>query len=477
MKMTRRTVLKGLGGATLALPFLESFSPRRALAQQMAQQRFAIFFRQANGVACRQAVEGGGAGEYEPERFWPAQHGALTAQSMAGLALEQLTDHADQLLLVDHVNHEWFDYGDGHANGCMQALTAAPPLVDNQAGDSEAGGESIDHRIGLELNENGNESLFLYIGRDGGWLGGPSISYRGPGMRRAAYRDPRTAYDAIAGVDAMSAQAAQLLANRQKSINDLVRDQMQRLLGHPRLSGHDRDRLELHMAAIRDLEVGMGCVLADDRVSMLDGAGSLIDSTDGNDVHVVARLQMDVAALSVACGYTRSVAIQLGVGNDGYTQFRDDQGNLMENYHYISHRRASHDNLGALIQNADLLHHQIDSQFAQMYKHLLDRLTEYQAADGQPLLSHGLSCWYNDNGNGPGHSAKRIPWVLAGGAGGAIKKGQFVDTGDGDTTNNFRLLSTIANAIGVRKPDGSPYDDFAADLHGGETGLIDAIMA
>lgn len=475
MKLTRRMMLKGLGGATLALPLLESFSPRHASAQDMADQRFAVFFRQANGVAARQSVEGGSG--FEPERFWPAQYGALTPQTMAGLALEELVDHRDQLLVVDHVNNEWFDYGDGHANGCMQGLTAAPPLVANQGGSSEAGGQSIDHRIGAELNDNGNDSLFLYVGRGGGWLGGPSISYRGPGQRHSAHRDPRAAYQQIAGVAGMSAQNSQRLADRQASINDLVRAQMGRLLSHPRLSQGDRDRLDLHLSAVRDLEVTLGCVFDDARVAALDGATSIIDSTDGNDIHTVARLQMDVTALAIACGYTRSVAIQVGAGNDGHSQFRDDNGNLMENYHYISHRRSSHDSAGALIQNADLLHHQIDRQFAGMFKYLLDRLSEYQMPDGQPLLQHGVAAWYNDNGNGPGHSAKRIPWVLAGGAGGFLKRGECVDTGDGDTTNNYRMLNTLGSAVGMRNSDGSLFDRFASEHHGGNTGLLDAIIA
>src|SRR5690606_34596084 len=65
--MSRRTVLRGFGGVTLALPFLEGLAPKNARAQDGAVPPYAIFFRQGNGVATEQS---GPLGD-EPERFWP----------------------------------------------------------------------------------------------------------------------------------------------------------------------------------------------------------------------------------------------------------------------------------------------------------------------------------------------------------------------------------------------------------------------
>jgi hypothetical protein len=69
--ITRRRVLRGLFGVTVALPFLEAFAPRRAAAATGDVPPFAIFMRQANGVA--QA-----AGD-EAEMFWPSETGPLSA--------------------------------------------------------------------------------------------------------------------------------------------------------------------------------------------------------------------------------------------------------------------------------------------------------------------------------------------------------------------------------------------------------------
>jgi hypothetical protein len=180
---------------------------------------------------------------------------------------------------------------------------------------------------------------------------------------------------------------------------------------------------------------------------------------------------MEVATLAVACGYTTSVAIQVGVGNDGHTRYHHpDTGAPMENYHYISHRRASHDSSGSVIAGSDLLHHYVDRQFGQTFKHLLDRLSAYTMPDGQNLLHHGLAVWYNDNSNGPPHSVQGVPWILGGSCNGYFKQGEVVEIGGGREVNLRRLLQTIGTAVGVPN-----LDDFGDP--GQPSGILTELMA
>jgi hypothetical protein len=451
MKMHRRQLLRGIGGATVALPFLEAFAPRKAKAGSEIVPPYAIFFRQANGVACAQDTELGA----EPERFWPSSQGALTAESVAGRALEELGTYLDRLLVVGGVNMEDFNYADGHARGALQLLTARGPTVEGVGGDSEAAGESIDHRIGRELNLDGRESLFFYAGQDG-WLGGPCITYRDAGQRRAAIRDPKQGYMGMMGIDATQFEA---LAARQQSVNDLVRGQMTALLARPELSAADKQRLDLHFTSIRDLENSLSCNFTAEQQAVIDGMSPGYESDDGDAVLAAVKAHMHVAALAVACGYTRSVSIQVASGNDGSTRYRNfDSGELMENFHFLSHRRASHDSSGAVIANSDLLHHHVDRHFAQTFAYLLDRLAEYDLPDGSNLLDCGVSVWCNDNGNGPGHSARNCPFIIAGSASGFLRQGEFIHLGDELT--HARLLNTIGSAAGLRNAEGGNIDDF-----------------
>lgn len=453
MKISRRIVLRGFGGAVITLPFLESFGRPDPVSAD-SESSYAIFFRQANGVAAAQNTELGS----EPERFWPRNTGALDMANVEGRTLEELDGYLDKLLVVGNVNSEGFDYGDGHARGALQCLTARGPTVTGAGGGSEAAGMSIDHYLGQELNGDGRESWFMYAGRNSGWLGGACISYRGPGTRRSPLHNPYDGYMSLVGGDAgLSAEAQRQLAERGRSVNDLVRSQLVRLMSHPRLSTKDRDRLEVHQAAIRDLEVRMSCQLPEDRERELMGIGTSYESSIGDEVLATARLQMDVAALAIACGQTRSVAIQVGAGNDGNTRYTNlDTGAEMENFHYLSHRRLSHDSSGSVISNSDVLHSMVDRQFARVFRHLLDRLSEYDMPSGGTLLDCGISCWLNDLGNGPAHSRSNLPWILAGSAEGVLKNGEYVELsgGDNNAVNHAQLLNTIATAVGV------PTDNF-----------------
>jgi len=462
MKMRRRMVLKGLGGLSLGLPFLEGLrSADNASAGEALVQPYAIFLRQANGCASAQTTELGD----EPERFWPTTEGEITPGTLSGRALDELSDHYQSLLAVG-VDAENFDYGDGHARGALQGLTAQGPVVLGVGNDSEANGESIDHRIGRELNPDGRDSLFLYAGVNSGWLGGACESYRGAGNRRAPLHNPLNAYQTMMGIDGET--LSEQLIERRRSVNDLVRDQMDALLGSSQLSGLDVQRLELHRAAIRDLEGTLSCNLSADEEATLDGASAGYDSYEGDLVLAAVRAHMDVAVLAVACGYTRSVAIQVGNGNDSTDRFTDpDTGQQMENYHFISHRRLSHGSTGEIITDGDLLHHKIDRHFAQAFRYLLDKLAAYPLPTGS-LLDAGVSVWHNDQSQGPSHSSQNLPYILAGSANGYFRQAAYVRAPGQGT--HCRLLNMIGTAVGLRSQSGGDLDDF------GDAGLPKQVL-
>jgi hypothetical protein len=199
--------------------------------------------------------------------------------------------------------------------------------------------------------------------------------------------------------------------------------------------------------------------LSEEEEAALDGAPTA--ETDGDVVLQMARLHMDVAAIAVACGYTRSVAIQVGDGNDGQTRYRVN-GEPLENYHFISHRRLSHDVTGDVIPGSDLLHHEIDKQFAQTFRHLLAKLEAYKFDSGT-LLDAGAACWMNDLGNGPAHSPAQVPVIIAGNAGGYFKSGQYIRLSEPAwTPNHVRVLNAIATAVGCTS-EGKDYCDDLGD--------------
>ena len=459
----RRRFLRGLGGVTLGLPFLPSLLPR-AQAQATSDRSYGIFLRGGNGVA--QAY-----GEGEGEAYFPASFGALSSQDFGDRALGELSSYASSLSVLQGLRFAFPGNGCGHSGGGNQVLTAARVSEDPSGSRSLAEGESVDNRIARTLNplEGGvrREPLTLFVGRKGTYLG-EVLSYRGAQQLRSAENNPALAYQSMVGLRDLDAEARLALIQQRNSINDLVRDELSELRGSASLSRTDRIRLDTHLEAVRNFEdqVDLSCGLPDEDVLLG------LDANSDADFQRLANLQMELAALSVACGYSRAVTIQLGSGNDHtrYTipGYRD--GVELPSFHQISHRIYSDGSEGDPIEGAAEMHHEVDKLHLRVFRHLLDQL------EAHGVLDDGVSLLTNDLAHGVSHSYRNIPFVLAGSAGGNLVTDQHLDVrGGGDWVTHNKLFNTLLTAVGVTKDDGSAVDDFGDESL--EGGFIDALIA
>jgi len=433
---SRRMVLRGIGGAMLALPVLESIRPASADGAAPSTPHCAVFLRQANGVT--QADYNG-----ESDQYWPHATGPLTdLATQTDRATSELGAWADKLLLVKGTSFVFPGNGCGHSGGGNQVLTAAQVSGYPSGARSLAMGESVDNYIARHFANNGGEPLTLYTGPRNGYID-EVLSYRGPSDLRPAEDDPWTEYLRMIG----GQQVDDLLAKRRKSVNDLVRDQMTAILNRKDLSGADRQRLELHFDSIRDFETLACSLSADDQDSMQ----SLTGLSRSDDYRVqIAELHCDLIALAFACDFVRAATLQIGDGNDE-TQYTIG-GTKLPHYHQISHRIYSDGSDGDPIDGAVTMHNQIDRLHLQIFAHLLEKLDSYG------ILDTSIAVMTNDLAAGVSHSYTNVPWVIAGAGDGTLKLGKFVDVG-GSVAHN-QLLNAIISATGLRKDDGSLVDDF-----------------
>jgi hypothetical protein len=463
MQLGRRTFLVGVGGVTLGLPLLETFAPRKAKADLPPVPRFAVFVRQANGVA----QEGGD----EPEQYWPNAPGPLDTamlQAQSDRAISELSGYADKLLLIKGLRFAFPGNGCGHSGGGNQCLTAAKVSADPSGNLSLAMGESIDNRIATALNQPGVEPLTLYAGRMSGYID-EVLSYRGALDLRAADPNPWSVYTKMVGLNALDEVLAEQIRTRRVSVNDLVRDQMTTLMSHPELSSDDSLKLEQHFDAIRDLEVQLSCSLPGElEVAEYMAANETYSLND--EMETICMLQANLVALAFACGYTQSATLQIGDGNDGTEWWID--GVKQARFHQISHRIYSDGAEGDPIPDAVNKHHQIDRIHLRIFRHLLDRLSAVPTESGT-LLDDTAAVLTNDLGHGVSHTYDNVPFVIAGSCGGFLKTGAYVQLPQ--LTSHNKLFNTILNAVGVRKEDGETWiDDFGdAEL---EPGWIDEIV-
>jgi hypothetical protein len=178
------------------------------------------------------------------------------------------------------------------------------------------------------------------------------------------------------------------------------------------------------------------------------------EHTESARMEEVVRLQLDLIAFAFASDRVRTASLQVGGCND-HTRYIID-GVEAPPFHYISHRVMSDGGDGDPIPNGEELHHQIDRIHARFFKHLLDRLSEYTMPGGGTLLDASVNLWVNSVSNGPPHSGRNIPHVLAGNARGFLKTGNHIDI-SGYTA---KVLNTIISATGVRSAGGDWVDDF-----------------
>jgi hypothetical protein len=176
-------------------------------------------------------------------------------------------------------------------------------------------------------------------------------------------------------------------------------------------------------------------------------------TTDANFEKVV-NLQIDLMALAFASDRYRTATLQIGGCND-HTRYMIN-GVLAPPFHFISHKVQSDGDNGAVIADAEELHHQIDIIHAKYLKHLCDVFSAYNMPEGGTLLDASVNVLTNSVANGPPHSGRNIPYILAGSAGGFLKTGQhFLSSG-----TNQKVLNTIISAVGCRKANGDLVDDF-----------------
>ncbi len=467
--MKRRHFLRGAAGVAVGLPFLEGLAPRGVSAAEGSNGCRFIGLMQSNGV--------------DVTRFWPTgEFGELTAGTLAGTALEVLGDYADRITIPRgiHTSPTNADpvVGDGHARGMAHRLTATP----SAPGSTFSRGISLDQFIAQQLNPSGRPALTLQVGPQYGSVLG-ILSYLGPETPALGENNPWLAYQDLVGLSGLDEEALARIVARRESVLDLVSDDFDSLLARDDLSAHDREKLDMHFTAIRDLEIDMfegGLVPCEIGPELLGELQALDPNTVSLDASFreITRLQIEVMVLAIACGATRAGTIKLGNGAGGPIYTWDGMDHAY-NHHKLSHGNTQDDNSGSMVEGFEDMIHQIDQWHAAQFRFLIERLDSYSEGDGT-VLDNSSVVWMNDLSHGLFHTDTDMPYVMAGSCGGYLRTGQHIKVNEAAQTDFYsdmphnRLLTTLANAVGCTAEDGGPVTHFG-DPEWGLAGEIDAL--
>jgi hypothetical protein len=443
----RRAFLRGAGTVAIGLPFLEGLAERSAWAQT-SPPVFTMYIVGSCGVVAK--------------NFFPDATGALTTAGLAGMttkAVSALSAHAPNLTFIKNIN--WVQGGPrgcGHAEGLVQSLTgAAPGSTGNQA---YASGPSADMVISKAVNPAGVDPICLYAAPKPAYVA-DRISFRaaGAGQVRSGDQNPYILYQKLMGLTTttpgggtMTDPVAAELAATQKSINDIVRADLNSLMGNSALSSDDKQRLKLHFDSIRDLEVKLGnmglmCTQTGLDTTKLDSYKSNFRFDNNGMIETITLLHMQLVALAFACNYNRVATLQWGDGTDGTRYNVTSNAGLGWTFHQLSHRIQDDAAVGNNA-TAEKAHAEVDVVRMQTLAKGLDAF----AARG--LQNNAMVVFTTHVSDGPSHSGNNVPHIMWGNGGGYLKTGQYIDPGK--VTNN-KFHNTIITAA-IRDKSTTPVN-------------------
>lgn len=457
--LSRRALLRGAGGAAVALPLLGAMIPTRARAQATPPpRRFVLVW----SGTCQ--THGG---------LDTLPSGALPATLPRGwTALAPVRAQASvvsRLTLPIYIGTQTpppgAAYNQQHG-GTMAPIVAGVHALEHMA--VIAGGHTIDQQVADALGAGTRlpsiqarvQAAGYGFGAAKGILSARVESGRLRGL--APIASPRVLYDTVfggfvppsGGGSSPPPAGPSLALRKKKSVLDLVLDDAQRL--SRRLDGEDRARLEQHFAEIRALEARLAptmtpppppsgstsaCALpadpgVDPALGSPNGFAGWSDETTRGDV------MADVMALALACDLTRAVSWMLTFDQSGLSA--QPMSGASADIHAVSHHQGG---------TQDHVQDNANWHVAR-YARLVERLQALPEAGGS-VLDRTCVVYVSAEGNNA-HNKSNYTFSYAG-CPDVLRPGRLVNAGG---AHPARLMMGALAAVGL------PSDRFG-ELGGG----------
>jgi len=436
--MGRRRLLASLGVGAMMAPFLPRLEAEAELGD--TPKRLILFFH-PHGVIFEDWAPTGTTNDWE-----------LSA------TLQPLAAHKERLIVLDGLSLPEGDTvgppeGGPHTRNTAHLWSGAPladdgPFTRNDVTFGWGIGTSIDQTVAEVL---GAQSYFrsLEFGVRVGSGARPHnrMIYRAPGEPLEPIGDPVAAFNRIFGELDGDPQALDRLRASRLSALDTVSAELKRV--RDRVSSADRTKMDAHLEAIRAMESRLNAVAFCDPPQ----APMPLDPAANDSMPDVSRQQLELMVRAMACDLTRVASIQYDRNENSDTRFTwlfdDDRG-----HHSISHSWADRPKLT-----------QIYAWYAGQLAYLMDLLEAVPEGDGT-MLDNTLIVWGTEVGAPVTHKCDRMPFVLAGGVGGALEMNRFLSY---EGVQHNRLLVSLANIMGLEDVQSYGTTDLGK---GGLSGLV-----
>jgi Protein of unknown function (DUF1552) len=435
--LSRRTVLRGMG-ASVFLPLLDSMVPAStALAETVARPK--------PRLACIEIVHGaaGSTMDGTNKHYWsPATEGANFEFTDTLKPLEDFRDYLTVITGTDlHGAMAWdaAEEGADHMRSSAAYLTAAHPKMTEGA--DIYNGTSIDQYYTQRFGQDTPlPSLQLCIESsdasgacDYGYacVYSDTISWANPTTPLPMTMDPRAAFETLFGDGATPAERLR----RQRvnaSILDWIGNDVASL--QKNLGPSDRSRINDYLENVREIERRI------QRIEQYNSSGAArvlpaapLGVPDSFEEHV--KLMFDLQVLGFTTEVTRVTAFKLS--RDVCMRVYPESG-VTTPFHTCSHHS---ENPGHIADFAKINHYHVT-----LLSYFFEKMRNTPDGDGN-LLDHSLTLYASPMGDSNVHNHKRLPVLLMGHAGGAVRGNNHVKVQDGTPFAN--VLLTMMNRLGM----------------------------
>jgi hypothetical protein len=518
---TRRMLLKGAAGAVLALPFLESLVPRDAAGQAATPPKRFIVLKSFSTQLVREWYPSftGNGYELKDSKYsdskadgttlltqklvsgknytWAPLTDFQTSRGISGILGPELNPFLAKLTLIrgldflPAVNHNY-----GGLLGNFSSCTAATPCDADSLADVPTIDQVLAYSNKFYASTPGLRSLNISQGvtdsmsySDLGKLGGAVQQLK-------ARTNPLDAFNDVFGTAPAVGTGPAPAADRDKLLIDRVYQDYTRLKQSSRLSLGDKQLLDQYVTLIAELQAKLASTPSASSCAPPAKPPSLSNNTnlDAKDISTKWSLFLDVVAAAIMCDRTRLITIgvhkALGPGPDsgdttlvGHYHSEDASGGT---WHGLAHDFAN--------ANSRRMLKGINAWIAsEIFAKLLTKL-DVPEMGGRTYLDNSLVYWGNELGFN--HIGYSVPCILAGGAGGFIKPGRYLDYIDWDGKAYFsqedgnviqgiphnQFLVSVLQAMGLSpadyERDGKPgYGSTSVSGRSGNTWAVDYDLA
>jgi len=472
-RIQRRTFLRGLGGVTLAAPFLTSVAERAANGQTVKPKQFIAMFTHYGCITTK---------------FFPAKaHGALAATDLMATNLAALAPFTSKILIPRGIRgmNEWTQNNRGsgasaagrgqandpHLNVAGSYFTLQPvtpsgtdPFSFDTAYKFNAMpiGSSLDHVMAQQLSPQGTP-LFMRVGNRNdtaqsgiSYLKDASAAANASAKAYPGLGSPSQVFSALMGLFDKGGTGggmtpATYALNRGQKVCDLVKgnlDDFKRL----DMSAEDKNKVDVWETLCND----MGTIIAGSNsctTAIANGIGGTSTNANKTASNITSAVTTDLdgadmysvmAVLATMCNYNPVIFLKYppnyvysGIG-------------ITADSHNLSHRLDNAGISGSCYPNSLTLLQTIDKYYTSKFAKLIGMLDGIKNSDGSTLLDSSAAVWFNEMSDGNAHNLNNLPVIQAGGLNGYFKTGWAVNVDTGSATlSNGNSESQCANGTGT----------------------------